>query len=136
MLLQFSVSNYRSFRKLQTLNLAANAQDKTLPENCIECELPGITNQKWLKGAAIYGANASGKTTVIQALKSLGKMVTTSATMTDPKDLIPDVEPFALAPNDPNTPTAFEVILVANEMRFAYRVATTSERIWHESLRV
>jgi len=135
MLLQFSVSNYRSFRNLQTLNLAASAQDKTLPQNCIDLELPGITTRQWLKGVAIYGANASGKTTVIEALKALERMVSTSAQMTDPKDPIPQIEPFALRPGEPHSPTAFEIVLVAQGTRYAYRVAATQERIWHESLR-
>lgn len=135
MLLQFSVSNYRSFRKPQTLNLAASVQDKSLPENCIDLELPGITTRQWLKGVAIYGANASGKTTVIEALKALERMVITSAQMTDPKDPIPQIEPFALRPGEPESPTAFEIVLVAKGTRYAYRVAATKERIWHESLR-
>ena len=135
MLLEFSVSNFRSFRKRQTLNLAASSQDKSLPENCINQELPGVTPRQWLKGAAIYGANASGKTTVIEALKALASMVKTSAKMTDPKDPIPQIEPFALRPGGSESPTAFEVVLVAEGTRFAYRVAATRERVWHESLR-
>ena len=58
MLLQFSVSNYRAFRDLQTLNLAASNYDKALPENYITPDLPGLKNRRWVKGAAIYGANA------------------------------------------------------------------------------
>lgn len=135
MLLEFSVSNFRSFRKRQTLSLAASAQDKSLPGNCITQELPGATPRQWLKGAAIYGANASGKTTVLEALKALAAMVKTSARMTDPKDPNTQIDPFALRPGEPESPTAFEVVLVAEGVRFAYRVAATRERIWHESLR-
>ena len=61
MLLQFSVSNYRCFRERVTLNLAASGQDKTLPDNVIERKLPGVPGTRWLKGVALYGANASGK---------------------------------------------------------------------------
>ena len=135
MLLQFSVSNYRSFRKLQTLNLAASSQDKALPGNCIEQELPGVSGKHWLKGVAIYGANASGKTSVIEALEALSKMVTTSAAMTDPKDPIPQIEPFALHPGAADSPTGFGVVFVAAGMRYEYRVAATRQRVWHESLR-
>lgn len=135
MILQFSVSNYRCFRKLQTLNLAASRQDKTLLGNCIERELPGVAGKQWLKGVAVYGANASGKTTVILALKALAEMVTNSAKMTDPKEPIPQIEPFALRSDESGAPTAFEVVLLAGGTRFAYRVAATRERVWHESLR-
>ncbi len=135
MILQFSVSNYRCFRKLQTLNLAASSQDKTLPDNCIVTDLPGLAGKRWVKGLALYGANASGKTTILLALGALAEMVRLSALMTDPKDPIPQIEPFALAPGEPESPTAFALVFVAEDIRYEYRVAATRERIWHESLR-
>jgi uncharacterized protein len=134
-LLQFSVSNYRCFRELQTLKLAASSQDKTLPENLIAKDLPGLSGKQWLKGVAIYGANASGKSTIIEALKALATLVTKSASMTDPTDPIPQIEPFALAAEAADRPTAFAVALVAGGTRYEYRVAATRSRIWHESLR-
>jgi AAA15 family ATPase/GTPase len=135
MILQFSVSNYRCFRKQQTLNLAASSQDKALPDNCIVTDLPGLAGKRWLKGLALYGANASGKTTILEALESLAEMVKNSARMTDPKDPIPQIEPFALCPSQPESPTAFAVAFVAEGVRYEYRVAATRERVWHESLR-
>jgi hypothetical protein len=135
MILQFSVSNYRCFRKLQTLNLAASSQDKSLPDNCIVADLPGFAGKRWTKGIALYGANASGKTTILKALESLADMVKTSARMTDPKEPILQIEPFALCPSGTESPTAFAVSFVADGVRYEYRVAATRERIWHESLR-
>jgi ABC-type transport system involved in cytochrome c biogenesis ATPase subunit len=135
MILQFSVSNYRCFRKLQTLNLAASSQDKSLPDNCIVRDLPGLSGKRWIKGVALYGANASGKTTVLKALEALAEMVKTSAKVTDPKEPIPQIEPFALAPGEPESPTAFAVAFVADGIRYEYRVAATRQRVWHESLR-
>ena len=135
MILQFSVSNYRCFRTLQTLNLAASSQDKTLPDNCIVTDLPGLPGKRWVKGVALYGANASGKTTMLNALQQLAGMVRNSASMTDPKEPIPQIEPFALSPGEPESPTAFAVAFVAEGIRYEYRVAATRRRIWHESLR-
>ena len=136
MLIQFSVSNFRSFRERQTLNLAASNHDKTLPDNCITTDdLPGLTGKRWVKGVALYGANASGKTTVIEALKALAELVGTSAKTTDPKELIQQIDPFVLCSGQEEVPTAFAVVFVADGIRFEYRVAATRERIWHESLR-
>lgn len=135
MLLQFSVSNYRCFRKLQTLNLAASSQDKTLPDNCIATDLPGLAGKRWIKGLALYGANASGKTTILEALETLADLVKNSARMTDPKEQIAQIEPFALCPGQAESPTAFAMAFVAEGVRYEYRVAATRERIWHESLR-
>jgi len=135
MLLQFSVSNYRCFRKLQTLNLAASSQDKSLPENCITTNLPGLVGKRWTKGIALYGANASGKTTLLQALKALAQLVQVSAKVTDPKEPIAQIEPFALESHYSNEPTAFSISFVAEDIRYEYRLAATKERVWHESLR-
>ena len=135
MLLQFSVSNFRAFRSLQTLNLAASNYDKALPENCITPELPGLKKRRWVKGAAIYGANASGKSTLIEALAALVGFVRESAKTTDPLTPIPQIEPFALDPSAASEPTAFAVAFVNEGVRFEYRVAATRERVYHESLR-
>lgn len=135
MLLQFSVSNYRCFRERVTLNLAASGQDKTLPDNVIERKLPGVPGTRWLKGVALYGANASGKSTVLAALRAFQQMVQQSAKITDRKEPIAQVEPFALCPGQPEVPTAFSAVFVMQGVRYEYRVAATRERIWHESLR-
>ncbi len=135
MLLQFTVSNFRAFRETQTLNLAASNYDKTLPENRIDIELPGLKGQRWLKGVALYGPNAGGKSSVLDALKALADLVTNSAATTDPKSRIRQVQPFALAPNEPTPPTGFGVVFSTNGVRYEYRVAATTERVIHESLR-
>jgi len=135
MLLQFSVSNFRAFRDLQTLNLAASNYDKALPENCITPELPGLKNRRWVKGTAIYGANASGKSTLIEALEALVVFVRESAKTTDPLTPIAQIEPFALDPAAATEPTAFAVTFVNDGVRYEYRVAATRERVYHESLR-
>jgi len=135
MLLQFSVSNFRAFRGLQTLNLMANNSDKSLLSNVISPDLPGLKNKKWVKGIALYGANASGKSTLIEALKALANFIQNSAKNTDPKEPIYQIEPFALDPDAAEEPTAFAIVFVSAGVRYEYRVAATRERIWHESLR-
>ena len=134
-ILQFSVSNYRCFRTLQTLNLAASNQDKSLPECCFTADAPGLAGKRWVKGLALYGANASGKTTVLQALKTLARMVRNSARTVDPQDPIADIDPFDLGKSKSGEPTAFSVDFVTENVRYEYRVAATRQRIWHESLR-
>jgi AAA15 family ATPase/GTPase len=134
MIIQFSVSNYRCFRGQQTLNLTASG-DKDLTDNCIDTSLPGLTGKRWLKGVGIYGANASGKSTVLDALAALRRLVLSSAKVTDSKEPVQDIEPFALCPDGPTPPTAFGLVFVTDGVRYEYRVAATQERIWHESLR-
>ena len=136
MLLQFTFSNFRSFKEVQTLDLAASNYDKkALPENCITLELPGLEHQRWLKGAALFGANASGKSSVLSALEALQGLVVSSAKTTDPNDAITQAQSFALTAGHVEQPTAFAVVFVTDGVRYEYRVAATRERIWHESLR-
>lgn len=115
--------------------MAASNYDKTLPVNCISTELPGLKGQRWLKGVALYGPNAGGKSSLIEALGAFAGMVKNSAKATDPKDPIRQIEPFALAPGKPVEPTGFAAVFVSDGVRFEYRVAATRERVWHESLR-
>jgi hypothetical protein len=135
MLLQFSVSNFRAFRTLQTLNFGVSNYDKALVRNCITPDLPGLKNRRWVKGAAIYGANASGKSTLLEALRALTEFVRNSAKTIDPRARIAQIEPFALDPAAAAEPTAFSVVFVSDGIRFDYRVAATAELVWHESLR-
>ena len=49
--------------------MAASNYDKTLPENCVAPSLPGLKGQRWLKGVALYGPNAGGKSSLVDALE-------------------------------------------------------------------
>lgn len=135
MILQFKTSNFRAFREAQTLNLAASNYDKSLPANCIFPGLPGLKGQRWLKGVALYGPNAGGKSTLVEAMEAMAGMVKNSAKTTDHKDPIRQIVPFALSPGKPAEPTGFGAVFVSERVRYEYRVAATRERVWHESLR-
>ena len=62
MLIQFSVENYLSIKDKVVLSLLAS-KDKEHPDFLINHD-----NKKCLKSAVIYGANASGKSNVLNAL--------------------------------------------------------------------
>ena len=69
MLLQFSVENFRSFRTKAVLSLEASA-DKELATNVLETDKHRI-----LKVAAVFGANAAGKSNIFKALTAAILMV-------------------------------------------------------------
>ena len=133
--MQFTVSNFRALRAVQTVSFAASNYDKSLPENFIAPDFPGLKGQKWLKGIAFYGPNAGGKTSVIEALEALAKMVKNSAGVLNEDEPITEIEPFGLSEDSAKEPTGFGVVFVAGGTRFEYRVAATRQRVWHESLR-
>lgn len=96
MLIEFSVGNYRSFKEQATFSMvAANlvAKDKKLDENNVF----EIDNDlKLLKSAAIYGANASGKSNLATALKFMRWFMINSSKETQSTDKI-GVERFKLS---------------------------------------
>src|SRR5689334_10696286 len=95
MIIRFKCSNFRSIREEQTFSLVAGNRDKTLPACVIKKKLPGLAGVSFLKGAAIYGANASGKTNILTALSYLANFVTKSAASIHPGDKT-GAEPFKL----------------------------------------
>ena len=89
MLLRFRFSNFRSFRDEQELSLIAGPF-ADLPD---VVRHPAGLKEGVLPGAAIYGANASGKTNVIQAMGFMASAVSSSHRDWTPYGPIPR-EPF------------------------------------------
>ena len=133
MLIEFKVTNFRSIREQQTLSLVAAKSDKALPECVIDRDLPGLGGVRYLKGAAIYGANASGKSNILKAIKFVADFVRHSAVGLHP-DGFTGAEPFRLDNNSPGKPSEFELTFVAAGVRYVFGFAVTSERVLHEYL--
>ncbi len=94
MLVEFSVENFLSFNERVTLSLlAAPELDEAdgLVENTFEA--PG--GVRLLKSALIYGANASGKSNLIEAVRFASRFVMNSAKETQAGEPI-EVKPFLL----------------------------------------
>ena len=129
MLLRFKFSNYRSFRSEQELSLVAGPLNDH-SEGVFE--IPGI-NERVLPVAAIYGANASGKTTVLRALQFMNRVIRQSHRLWEPGQAIP-LEPFA--GEGPETPTRFVVDFVYSGIRHQYGFALNSSTVLEEWLHV
>jgi hypothetical protein len=133
MLIEARVSNFRSIREQQILSLVANNADKDLPLCVINKELPGLSGVRYLKGAAIYGANASGKSNVIEAIRFLALFVRHSATKMQPGDST-GAEPFKLDQHSVNKPSEFEITFVADGTRYVFGLSVTPKRVLREYL--
>jgi hypothetical protein len=132
MLIELRVKNYRSFRDEQVLSLVASNYDKELPNNLISAALPGLKDTQLLKGAALYGANASGKSNLLLALRTLQLLVRGSA---DAKPETPmPAETFALAQATASEPVVFDLTFMAKGVRYEYAIAYTKERVVAERL--
>jgi uncharacterized protein len=133
MLIDFKVTNFRSIREEQILSLVASNYEKDLPDCVIERDLPGLSGVKFLRGAAIYGANASGKSNMLQAIRFLANFVCNSATKIQPGEST-QTEPFKLDQTSITQPSKFEIIFVAEETRYLFGLSLTTQRVIEEYL--
>lgn len=123
MLLQFVVENHRSIRDQVVLSMLAPAGT----DRRFVAEVGGL---EVLRCAAIYGANAAGKSNVIDALQTLEELVGRSS---DTRKTT-GVEPFRLDPAWRERPSRFEIEFVADGARYAYGVVATRTTITKEWL--
>jgi hypothetical protein len=133
MLIEFKVANFRSIREEQNLSLVASNADKELRECVIDRELPGLTGTSFLRGAAIYGANASGKSNLVMAVHFLAHFVADSATKLGPDAPI-NVEPFKLDDDSQGRPTVFEITFVVEGVRYVFGCSLLRDRVVEEYL--
>ncbi|MEH1811145.1 MAG: ATP-binding protein [Nostoc sp.] len=133
MLIEFSVGNYRSFKEQVTFSMvAANlvAKDKKLDENNVF----EIDNDlKLLKSAAIYGANASGKSNLATALNFMRWFMINSSKETQSTEKI-GVEQFKLSTETEDKPSFFEIVFLINGKRYRYGFEVTIEKVVSEWL--
>ena len=131
MLIQFSVGNYRSFREEQTLSMVAS-KDDAHEHNLIPCD-KGL---RLAKVAALYGANASGKSNLIKAMRGMCRFILESATKMTLGDTIGFVSPFRLDATSSAEPSRFEITLLLDGDTFVYGFSATQERVHDEWLHV
>ncbi|MEM7556308.1 MAG: ATP-binding protein [Cyanobacteria bacterium P01_A01_bin.84] len=133
MLIEFSVGNYRSFKEQVTFSMvSANlvAKDKKLDENNVFA----VNNElQLLKSAAIYGANASGKSNFAKALGFMKWFMVNSSKETQSTDAI-DVEPFRLSTDTENQPSYFELVFLMDDRKYRYGFEVNQERVISEWL--
>jgi len=127
MLLQFTVENVLSFRDETVLSLLAAPGVEHAPGQVIE--VPGLSRPV-LRVAALYGANASGKSNLVKAMAMARRLVLDG---TRP-DIPIEVAPFKLDPEAQSKPCRFEFELWAEGSRWSYGFACTAERVVAEWL--
>lgn len=128
-LLRFTFENHRSFRDEATLDLTRPTLKTLRPSK-------GTTWADHIHHVdGIYGANASGKTNVLDALHYMLGAIGSSATSWLEKPQFPRA-PFALIPGQMTAPATFELEFIVSGKRYAYRFATDADGVTEESLHV
>jgi AAA15 family ATPase/GTPase len=129
MLIRFRAGNFRSFKEAQELSLVASSlMDPNRPVCKIEALGYGL-----LPVAAIYGANASGKTNVIKALQFMSVAVTESHRGWKPDAPIRR-EPFLLSEACKDQPSTFAVDFWSGETRIEYGFSLNDKEVLKEHL--
>jgi AAA15 family ATPase/GTPase len=131
MLISFSIANFRSFKSEQTLNLIVSKRLPP-PEQSAHCVPIPDTSEHVLRVASLYGANAAGKSNLVQALGLLKRLVLRG---TSPGQLI-SYKPFLLDSETPKKPTSFELQFLEEGEVFRYGVCYDANRVHEEWLDV
>lgn len=130
MLLNFSLSNYRSFADtlqfsmLRSTSHAAEQSDRAPWKNP---EVSAVS--------AIYGPNASGKSNFLDALSTVSRLVRRGYRERDAYSSIQYLEPFLLDEGSAQSPTDFLVEFIASDdVRYEYTFTLTKEEVLAEEL--
>ena len=133
MLVEFRIKNFRSLRDEQVLSLVASTDKSLLDTHAMKTGLKAAPHV--LKGAVMYGANASGKSNLIKALQYMRSVVLESAAL-QPGQTFDRLSPFKLDTLSGSLPTEFEVTFILDGVRYQYGFAMNTHRIVSEQLLV
>ena len=132
MLVSFSFGNYKSFKDENTISLVAELTDANN-----EYSVASPFEYSVLKTAAVYGANASGKSKLFEALAFFRSVVC------PPRNAqkIPSFDfwkgkydPFRLSTKSTEEPSFFEVVFILNDIQYRYGIELNANGILEEWL--
>ncbi len=128
MLVKFIVENFLSFKDETTLDMLASTDSRN--QNHISKNRIGNTDLEVLKSAAIYGANASGKSNLIEALMFAKNFITLG---TRAEETI-FTNPFKLDPVKAKSPSKFEFIIFFEGIIYHYGFSIDKQKVHEEWL--
>jgi uncharacterized protein len=131
MLVEFSVENHRAFRERQTFSMVGNSSISNIEnQNFIST---GFSSAPYVvKAACLFGANGSGKSSLISAIGFMTSFVRNS-TKGDVNDEI-DLEPFLFHSDWSVRPSEFEAVYIQNDTLYRYGFLLDNKRVYEEWL--
>jgi uncharacterized protein len=130
MLIRFRAENFRSLLGEQIFSMVAAS---ALKEDDDKTIYVGNIGGSILRTAAVYGANASGKTNLVKAIKFMRDAVVHSHTNWEPESGIP-IQPFALNRKGRGAVSTFEVDVLVADVRYRYGFSLNKQRVVREWL--
>ncbi len=125
MLISFSVANFRSFGEEVTLNMVASNKLTDHPNHRVS--IPG-TDKHVLRAAVIYGANAAGKSNLIQAMAFAQRLIREGGRV------LQELRPFRFRNADDTSPTTFEFRFLVRDQTYVYGIDVVESRVLGEWL--
>ncbi len=126
MLISFTLKNWMCFKEETTFYME-KTRERQHSDRIPRSDANDISI---LPIGAIYGANASGKSSLFKAIQFAHYFITGG---TKPKSRIP-VKPFKLDENSRYEPTTIEFDVLINEKRYVYMFSVTKEEVIEEKL--
>lgn len=127
MLIQFAVENYMSLRDETVLSMDAGAGSEHR-ENLQEYQ-----DGYLLPTAAIYGANAAGKSNIFKAMTAALRIIRESNDRQIDRP-VPFIHPYAFDEEQRHLPSKFDFTFVINHVKYQYGFSADSSKIYDEYL--
>ncbi|CAH6966856.1 ATPase_AAA_core domain-containing protein [Vibrio chagasii] len=128
MLVCFSAENYRSIGEKVTLDLRANTRLRRLKSHVRKVPVEGSKKPlSILKSAAIYGANASGKSNLIKAVEHSRTFICDGPTSNGVQR-----NPFKFY--DKSKPSSFYFEFIVSSIRIGYAYQVNDDQVLYEEL--
>lgn len=128
MIIDFSIRNYKAIKDEITFSFEANPDISILSDYYVIEPVPGV---KLLKLALIYGANASGKSTVLSALEFLKRLM---SDVKEVKNRTISYDRFKLSPETRNSDSFFSIHFIVKETCYYYQLRFNDKCIIEERL--
>ncbi len=127
MIINFNIKNFGSIKEQQTLSFLAEKTD-----HLANFYITKVGKYRLLKIALIYGANASGKTTILKALDFLRDLVLKPL---EKKTDELDFQPFLFDNKTTNENTILSIEFFQNKIKYLYEVEFCNKAIVKEYLK-
>jgi AAA15 family ATPase/GTPase len=128
MFIEFNVGNYLSFKDRVKLSMVASTDDALQESNVFH-----VGKRRLVKSAVIYGANASGKSNLLDAMGFMRNMVIKSSKDTQANEDI-EVTPFKLSTECDGKPSFFEIMFIWDNCTYRYGFETDRKSVHSEWL--
>ena len=126
MLIDFKFKNFMSFADECNFTMLANK------DNSHSDDLISFGKDRASKVRLIYGANASGKTSFINAMYFISSFIANSNMLLEKVPI--QVVPFKFCDNCFNTPSEFAITFIKDGLKYAYSFSCTREKVIDERL--